>query len=71
MIWLQNNVMNTKKPFANKTIQAERNSAGIVLQELNEMQDLAIRKSLIEADAGDFATDAEVKAVFDKWKIKG
>ena len=61
--------MNTKQPIVNKTIQAEYYSADSVLQELKEMQDLAIRKSIIEAELCDFATETEVKAVFDKWKL--
>ncbi|MDP3678694.1 MAG: CopG family ribbon-helix-helix protein [Methylotenera sp.] len=36
----------------------------------NEWQISEIHKGLQEADAGDFATEAEVKAVFDKWKAK-
>ena len=63
--------MNTKQPIVNKTIQAEYYSADSVLQELKQMLDTEIRKSLTEADAVEFAADAEVKAVFDKWKIKG
>jgi predicted transcriptional regulator len=60
--------MNTKKPFANKTAQAGNYVAVSDLKELEEMLDCEIRKSLIEADAGDFATDAEVKSVIAKWK---
>lgn len=63
--------MNTKKQFANKTKQAGNYVPESGLKELEEMLDYEIRKSLIEADAGDFAADAEVKAVFDKWKVKG
>lgn len=63
--------MNTKKPSVNKFILADYYSVESVLKELEEMQDLAVRKSIIEAESGDFATEAEVKAVFDKWKIKG
>jgi len=36
----------------------------------NEWQVNEIHAAIAEADAGDFATDAEVKAVFDKWKTK-
>jgi predicted transcriptional regulator len=36
----------------------------------NEWQISEIHKGLQEADAGDFVTEAEVKAVFDKWKAK-
>lgn len=36
----------------------------------NEWQISEIHKGLQEADAGNFATEAEVKAVFDKWKAK-
>jgi RHH-type transcriptional regulator, rel operon repressor / antitoxin RelB len=35
--------------------------------EANERQIQEIRTAIAEADAGDFATDAEVKAVVDKW----
>ncbi len=36
----------------------------------NEWQINEIHASIQEADAGDFASDAEVKAVFTKWKAK-
>jgi RHH-type transcriptional regulator, rel operon repressor / antitoxin RelB len=35
--------------------------------ETNEWQIQEIRAALAEADAGDFASDAEVKSVTDKW----
>lgn len=66
MIQLQYNVMNTKKPSANKVAGSYPAESG--LKELEEMLDFEIRKSLIEADASDFATDAEVKSVIAKWK---
>ena len=34
---------------------------------INEWQIQEIRTAIAEADAGDFASDAEVKAVMDKW----
>lgn len=37
--------------------------------DLNEWQIQAIRAGLREADAGEFATGAEVEAVFAKWRI--
>jgi predicted transcriptional regulator len=61
--------MNTKKSPVSKAAHADY-SAESVLNELEEMLDFEIRKSLVEADAGEFATEAEVKAVFQKWKIK-
>ena len=36
----------------------------------NEWQINEIHVAIQEADAGDFATDAEIKAVFTKWKEK-
>ena len=36
----------------------------------NEWQINEIHAALQEADAGDFASDIEVKAVFEKWKAK-
>jgi predicted transcriptional regulator len=36
--------------------------------DLNEWQIQEIRAGLREADAGDFASDAEVEAVFAKWR---
>ena len=36
----------------------------------NEWQISEIHAAIQEADAGDFASDAEVKAVFEKWKTK-
>jgi predicted transcriptional regulator len=36
--------------------------------ELNEWQITEIRAALKEADAGDFATEAEVEAVRKKWR---
>jgi RHH-type transcriptional regulator, rel operon repressor / antitoxin RelB len=35
--------------------------------ETNEWQIQEIRAALVEANAGDFASDADVKAVADKW----
>jgi RHH-type rel operon transcriptional repressor/antitoxin RelB len=34
---------------------------------INEWQIQEIRAAVAEADAGDFASDADVKAVMDKW----
>ena len=36
----------------------------------NEWQISEIHGALQEADAGDFASEADVKTVFDKWKAK-
>ena len=36
----------------------------------NEWQINEIHAAIQEADAGDFASESEVKAVFDKWKNK-
>ena len=36
----------------------------------NEWQISEIHAAIQEADAGDFESDAEVKAVFEKWKTK-
>ena len=36
----------------------------------NEWQINEIQAAITEADAGDFASDAEVQAVIDKWTIK-
>ena len=36
----------------------------------NEWQINEIQAAIAEADAGDFASDAEVQAVIDKWTIK-
>ncbi len=36
----------------------------------NEWQISEIHAAIQEADAGDFASDDEVKAVFEKWKTK-
>jgi predicted transcriptional regulator len=38
--------------------------------DLNEWQIQEIRAGLREADAGDFASDAEVEAVFVKWRSR-
>lgn len=38
--------------------------------EHNEWQIAEIKQGLAEADAGDFATDSEVKVVFDQWRDK-
>lgn len=38
--------------------------------ESNEWQIGEIHEAIKEADAGDFATEAEVLAVIDKWKVK-
>lgn len=62
--------MNIKKSSASQSKEIKYYSAEFVLAELREMFDAQIRKSLIEADAGEFATEREVKAVFKKWKAK-
>jgi predicted transcriptional regulator len=36
---------------------------------LNEWQIAAIKKALREADAGDFASEDEVKEMFKKWSL--
>ena len=38
--------------------------------ELTEWHIQDINDAIKEADAGDFATEEEVNAVFDKWKTK-
>jgi len=38
--------------------------------DLNEWQIQEIRAGLREADAGDFASDAEVETVFAKWRSR-
>ena len=50
--------MNTKNSSANQSEEVKYYSAEFVLAELREMLDAQIRKSLIEADTSDFATDA-------------
>ena len=60
--------MRTKKSSANQSEEVKYYSAEFVLAELREMLDAQIRKSLIEADAGEFATELEVDAVFEKRK---
>lgn len=39
--------------------------------ELNEWQIEEIKAAVKEADAGDFASDQEVRAVFNKWGVNG
>ena len=39
--------------------------------ELNEWQVQEIKEAIKEADAGDFASDSEVNAVFAKWGSSG
>ena len=39
--------------------------------ELNEWQVQEIKEAIKEADAGDFASDSEVNAVFAKWRNSG
>jgi predicted transcriptional regulator len=63
--------MNTKKASVNKSIPAGYFPAESVLKELEETLYFEIHKSLIEADAGDFASHAEVQNVIDKWKKLG
>ena len=60
--------MRTKKSSANQSEGVKYYSAEFVLAELREMLEKEIRKSLIEADAGEFATEDEVNAVFKKRK---
>ena len=38
--------------------------------ESNEWQINEIHEAIKEADAGDFATETEVQAVVEKWKVK-
>ena len=39
--------------------------------ELNEWQIEEIRAAVKEADAGDFASEQEIRAVFNKWGVDG
>jgi len=39
--------------------------------EVNEWQINEIEAGLREADAGDFASEAEVEAIFSKWRTSG
>lgn len=39
--------------------------------ELNEWQIEEVKAAVKEADAGDFASDQEVRAVFNKWGVNG
>lgn len=39
--------------------------------EVNEWQIIEIEKALKEADAGDFASDREMRAVLSKWDVNG
>ncbi len=39
--------------------------------ELNEWQIEEIKDALQEADAGDFASDQDIRAVFNKWGVGG
>lgn len=39
--------------------------------EVNEWQIEEVEKAVNEADAGDFASDQEVRAVFNKWGVSG
>jgi RHH-type transcriptional regulator, rel operon repressor / antitoxin RelB len=39
--------------------------------ETNEWQIQEVKSGLAEADAGDFATDAEVRKLTDKWNGRG
>jgi predicted transcriptional regulator len=39
--------------------------------ELNEWQIGEVEEAIKEADAGDFATDQEVRKIFDKWDVNG
>lgn len=39
--------------------------------ELNEWQIQEIEAAVKEADAGDFASDQEIRAVFTKWGVNG
>lgn len=38
--------------------------------EHNEWQLKEIKEALVEADAGDFASETQVKKVFEKWGVK-
>ncbi len=39
--------------------------------EINEWQIEEIRAAVKEADAGDFASEQEVRAIFNKWGVNG
>ena len=39
--------------------------------DLNEWQIKEIEAGLLEADAGDFASEEEVEAIFSKWRTNG
>ena len=39
--------------------------------EINEWQIEEIKTAVTEADAGDFASEQEVRAIFNKWGVNG
>ena len=39
--------------------------------DLNEWQVQEIEQAIVEADRGEFASDQDVAAVFDKWGVRG
>ncbi|MCZ0941604.1 MAG: CopG family ribbon-helix-helix protein [Gammaproteobacteria bacterium] len=39
--------------------------------DLNEWQVQEIEQAIVEADRGEFASDQDVAAVFDKWRVRG
>ncbi len=39
--------------------------------ETNEWQITEIKQAIEEADTGDFASDQEVQAIFNKWDVNG
>ena len=70
---LDDEVKNKLEKFAESTHRSRSFLAAEAIKayiDSNEWQINETQAALLEADAGEFATQTEVKAVFGKWKAK-
>lgn len=72
-VHLSNEIFTSLERLAARTGKAADSLVEDALRQYaqNVALDQEIHEALVELEAGDFATDDEVKAVFDKWRRTG
>ena len=71
---LEPELKNRLDKLANATHRSRSFLAGEAIREfieMNEWQIQELHNSIKEADAGEFASNKEIKDVFDKWAVDG
>ena len=72
-VHLSNEIFTTLERLTAKTGKAADSLVEDALRQYgqNVARDQEINEALVELEAGDYATDDEVRAVFDKWRRVG